>query len=123
MRKIPTLIFARMCQFFAQYGVRTLLVLYLIENLKKGDTEALMLNAIFVTLFEVGSTFGGMVADRLLGFKRTLLLGGTLLALGFSSLIWSDHLILSFGLLILGGNLFSSNVPALIGRKLAGDEK
>ncbi len=123
MKKIPTLIFARMCQFFAQYGVRTLMVLYLIESLKKGDTQALTLNVIFVTLFEVGSTFGGMIADRLLGFKRTLLLGGVLLTLGFSSLILSQHLILSFGLMILGGNLFSSNVPALIGRETAYDEK
>ncbi len=116
MTNLKGLIFARMCRFFAHYGVRTLMVLYLIDILSLNEGKAFSTSAIFVTLFELGSIFGGILADRLLGFRRALLLGGALLTLGYTSLIWENHLIVSFGLLIMGGNLLVSNLPAIIGK-------
>lgn len=121
--KISGLIFARMCRFFAHFGVRTLMVLYLIDILNVGDAEAFSINTVLVTLFELGSIFGGILADRLLGFRRALLLGSALLTLGYTSLVWQDYLVVSFGLLVMGGNLLVSNIPALVGKYAKDDGK
>lgn len=121
--RVQGLIVARMCRFFSHYGIRTLMILYLIDSLRYDQKEAFAINTVLVTLFELGSIFGGMLADRLLGFKRALLLGSVLLTLGYSSLIYSNALVLSFGLMIMGGNLMVSNIPALIGKETADDPK
>ena len=99
------------------------MILYLIDFLKYDQKEAFAINAVLITLFELGSIFGGILADRLLGFRRALIIGSALLTVGYSSLIVSKALIFSFGLMIMGGNLMVSNIPALVGQITSQDTK
>lgn len=106
---------AQMGKFFSHFGVRTLLVLYLVEDLHYLDTQAFGINAVFCGLTELGGIFGGMMADRYLGLKRAMMAGGWLLGLGYFSLFFENALFLSMGIIIVGSSLFSGNITALLG--------
>ena len=106
--KILTLLsLAQMCKFFSHFGVRTLLVLYMVEYLQYSDSHAFGVNSVFCGLCELGGIFGGIIADRYLGLKKGMLLGGLLLGIGYLSLFFESALFLSMGLVIAGSSLFS----------------
>lgn len=109
------LCFVQMCKFFSHFGVRTLLILYLVQHLRYGDSQAFGVNAVFCGLSELAAILGGILADRYLGLRRSVLFGGLLLSLGYCSLFIDRALFLSMGLVIVGSSLFSSNITALLG--------
>ncbi len=106
--------FAQMWEFFSYYGLRTLLVLYMVEQLKYSDGKAFGMNAVFCSLIELGGIFGGIVADRMLGLKRSMILGACVLGVGHLVFLLEVGLLLPMGLLIVGASLFSSNITALL---------
>ncbi len=105
----------QMCKYFSHYGIRVILILYMIEQLRFSDSRAFGVNALFCGLIELGGIFGGLLADRYLGLRRALTLGGILLSIGYGCLLLEGSLFLALGLIILGGSLFSSNIMALLG--------
>lgn len=114
--KILTLLsLAQMWKFFSHFGVRALLVLYMVKYLHYSDTHAFGVNAVFCGLVELGGIFGGIIADRYLGLKKATLIGGWLLAAGYAVLLLEQGLFWGLGLIIAGGSLFSSNIMALLG--------
>ena len=114
--KVLTLLsFAQMWKYFSHFGVRTLLVLYLVKHLQYSDAHAFGVNAVFCGLVELGGIFGGIIADRYLGLRRAMIWGGWILAIGYFSLLFEHGLFLAMGCLIAGGALFSSNITALLG--------
>lgn len=106
----------QMWKFFSHFGVRVLLVLYLVQQLDLSDARAFGINALFCGLAELGAIFGGILADRYLGLRRALFSGAVLLTLGYFGLIFESQLIVAMGLIITGGSLFSSNITALLGQ-------
>lgn len=106
--------FAQMWEFFSYFGVRTLLILYMVENLQYSDAQAFGVNAVFCSLVELGGIFGGIIADRILGLKRCMILGACLLAISHLVFILNVGLLIPLGLLIVGASLFSSNITALL---------
>lgn len=110
--------FVSMWENFSYYGMRVLLVLFMTEFLHMGDSSAFLLYALYTTLVELGGVVGGIVADRFLGLKRCILLGGWTIALGHLCLAIPDTkwgFFLGLGLIIVGTSLFRSNVAALLG--------
>lgn len=107
--------FAQMGKFYSQYGMRALLVLYMIQSLQFSDSRSFGVNALFCGLIELGGIFGGIVADRYLGLRRALLLGAGLLAVGYGCLVLENVFFLALGLIVLGGSLFSGNITAMLG--------
>ncbi len=114
MKTLTLLSFAQLCKFFSHFGVRTLLVLYLVQKLHYSDARAFGINAVFCGLCELGGIFGGLIADRYLGLKKGMLWGGCLLSLGYCLLIFENLLFVSMGLVIAGASLFSGNITALL---------
>jgi POT family proton-dependent oligopeptide transporter len=114
-KALPLLACAQMCKFFSHYGMRALLVLYLVEKLRFSDAEAFGINALFIGLVELGGIFGGILADRYLGLRRAFGLGALLLAAGYASLVAEKGLFFSLALIVLGSSLFTSNITALLG--------
>jgi POT family proton-dependent oligopeptide transporter len=111
--------FVSMWECFSYYGMRVLLVLFMIHEFDLSDSEAFGFYALYTTLVEFGGVFGGMIADRLLGLKRTIMLGGWTIVCGHLSLIVPESKLcfyLGLGLIIVGTSLFRSNNPALIGK-------
>ncbi|MFT5877215.1 MAG: POT family proton-dependent oligopeptide transporter, partial [Dokdonia sp.] len=82
-----TLFATEMWERFSYYGMRSLLTLYLTAQLVSDgfgltDNEALEIYAIFTGLVYVTPIIGGWVADNLLGQRKTIYIGGIVMAIG-----------------------------------------
>ncbi len=113
------LLFAvKMWECFSFYGMRALMILYLINQLGVDDYRAYGIYAIYCALFEFGGILGGRFADRILGLRKSIICGGWLIATGHICLsvqseTWAFFSGLS--LIVVGSGLFSSNISALLG--------
>lgn len=108
--------FVSMWECFSYYGMRVLLVLYMVHQLHYREDKAFGMYALYTTLVELGSVVGGIAADRFLGLKKSIVIGGIIIALGHLSLTFSDLFFLGLGFIIVGTSLFRSNVPAFLGQ-------
>ncbi len=118
-----TLFFAEMWERFSYYGMRALLVLYMTKGfLGYGDKEAYKIYGAYVALVYMTPFFGGMLADRLLGARRAVVLGGVLMALGHLMMTGeNDYAFYSaLALLIVGNGFFKPNISTIVG-SLYGD--
>ena len=82
---VMLLSFVQLWKFFSHFGVRTLLILYLVDQLHYGDITAFSLNAVFCGLIELSGIFGGYIADRYWGLRKAALIGSLLLTVGYCS--------------------------------------
>jgi len=106
-----------MWEFFSYYGMRALLVLYLSQKLLFTDTHAYSLYGAYTSLIYVTPIIGGYIADKLLGYRMTTFLGGSLIALGHFVLATGAPYSLYTGLaiLVMGGGFFKTNCLSLLG--------
>jgi POT family proton-dependent oligopeptide transporter len=112
------LFFVKMWECFSFYGMRALMILYLINELGVRDARAYGIYAIYCSLFEFSGIVGGRFADRLLGLRKSIAIGGWVIALGHIFLsLQTDNWGFFGGLamIIVGSGLFSTNISALLG--------
>lgn len=113
-----TLFFAEMWERFSYYGMRALLVFYMIKGfLGYGDKQAYEVYGAYTALVYATPFIGGMVADRLLGARRSVVLGGLLMAAGHL-LMTVENKYAFFGalaLLICGNGFFKPNISTIVG--------
>jgi len=76
------LFFAELWERFSFYGMRALLILYMTKHLLYDDDMSFGIFAAYMSLVYVTPMIGGILADKLLGFRKAILLGGVLMALG-----------------------------------------
>ncbi len=75
-----TLFFAEMWERFSYYGMRALLVLYMLKGfLGYGDSHAYTVYGAYTALVYMTPFFGGMIADKLLGARACVVIGGLLM--------------------------------------------
>ncbi|MGH7137208.1 MAG: peptide MFS transporter [Pirellulales bacterium] len=113
-----TLFFAEMWERFSYYGMRALLVFYMTKGfLGYKDSEAITVYGAYTALVYMTPFFGGMLADRLLGARRAVVLGGALMALG-QLMLTIQYTWAFFGglaLLIAGNGFFKPNISTMVG--------
>ncbi|HHX8313182.1 TPA: peptide MFS transporter [Vibrio diabolicus] len=114
---------------FSYYAMRAILVLYLTDTTMNGGLgwstkDALDLYGIYTGLVYITPLIGGYLADNYLGQRRSILLGGALMAIGqFTLALPADALgigslhsfYLGLGLLITGNGLFKPNISTMVG--------
>ena len=113
-----TLFFAEMWERFTFYGMRALLVLYLAKGfLKYNDADQYTVYGAYMALVYMMPFFGGILADRLLGSRRAVMVGGLLMATGSLCLIFADIFLFYTGLaiLIIGNGFFKPNISNMVG--------
>lgn len=125
-----TLFFTEMWERFSYYGMRALLVLYLTSSYAGGGfgldrPDALEIYAMFTGLVYLTPILGGLLADKLLGQRKAIYIGGLLMALGQFGLAFSIGndgsesrefmLNLGLGLLIMGNGFFKPNISTIVG--------
>lgn len=110
------LFFTEMWERFSYYGMRALLVLYMVQHFSFSDERAYGVYGSYTALVYATPIFGGMLADRLLGNKRSVVLGGTLMALGHFAMAFDPSFYLALGLLIIGNGFFKPNISTIVGR-------
>jgi proton-dependent oligopeptide transporter, POT family len=139
-RGLTFLFSTEMWERFSYYGMRSLLVLYMTKYLLlSGHSEAVIglagvkraLETIFgplgtqplasqiygfyIALVYFTPTFGGLLADRVLGRRRTVILGATLMAFGHFMMAVEHLFLLALLLLILGNGAFKPNISTQVG--------
>ncbi len=107
---------AEMWERFSYYGMRALLVLYLTNHLRLDRADALNIYAIYTGLVYLTPLLGGYLADRYLGQRKAILIGGSLMALGHFAMAFEPLLNLALGLLILGNGFFKPNISTMVGQ-------
>ncbi len=107
---------AEMWERFSYYGMRALLVIYLTNHLKIEKARALDIYATYTGLVYLTPLLGGYLADRVLGQRKAVLIGGVLMALGHFAMAFEPLLNLALGLLILGNGFFKPNISTIVGR-------
>lgn len=112
------LVLVQMWECFSFYGMRVLLVLYMVNQLQFSDLRAIAIYAVYTGLVELTGVIGGLVADRLIGLRRAIALGGWLIAAGHICMALegaSNGFFFGLALIVVGSSLFSTNVSALLG--------
>lgn len=111
------LFFAELWERFSFYGMRALLVLYMTKQLLFTDDMAFGVYAAYMSLVYVTPLIGGILADKILGFRKAILLGGVLMALGHFFLTFEHPVFFygSLGLIIVGNGFFKPNISSFVG--------
>ncbi|MFK8113967.1 MAG: peptide MFS transporter [Rubripirellula sp.] len=115
------LFFAELWERFSFYGMRALLTLYLatelFKDLQDGKEVAYEIYAAYGSLVYFTPALGGMIADRLIGHQKSIMLGAVLMCIGHFTMAFQDETIfyLSLGLLIIGNGFFKPNISSLVG--------
>jgi POT family proton-dependent oligopeptide transporter len=124
------LFFTEMWERFSYYGMRALLVLFLVTAIDGGGwgwsrENAAMLYGVYTGLVYLTPLIGGWIADRFLGFKAAVVVGALLMTLGHLSLAFDTHatFYLGLGLLIAGNGLFKPNISSMVGGLYKDDSK
>jgi POT family proton-dependent oligopeptide transporter len=112
------LFFVEMWERFSYYGMRALLVFYMTKDfLQYSDSTANAVYGAYTSLVYMSPFFGGLLADRLLGARRAIILGGLLMAAGQFMLTVPDRWAFFAGLalLVCGNGFFKPNISTIVG--------
>ena len=115
-KSLSTLFFTEMWERFSYYGMRALLVLYLVNSLNYSESDALHIYAVYTGLVYLTPLIGGYLADRFLGTQKSIFIGGLTMMIGHFLMAFPDYLYLAIGMLIIGNGYFKPNISSLLGR-------
>ena len=114
-RGLYTLFGAEAWERFSYYGMRALLVLYLVKKIGLERSQALEIYGLYTGLVYLTPLLGGYLADKILGRRKAVLIGGIVMALGQVALMFQPTLYLALGLLIAGNGFFKPNISTMVG--------
>jgi len=132
--------FTEMWERFSFYGMKALLLLYLIQHHKFGDRVGLDVLGAYGGLVYSLPVFGGMLADRWLGMRKAVVFGGILLVLGHFGMAFEGNtaqtvagvvqrdegalriFYLSLALIIVGVGFLKPNISTIVGKLYAQDD-
>jgi len=130
------LFFAELWERFSYYGMRALLILYMIDKgaeLMYGESHAYGIYGAYGAMVYAAPLLGGLVAEKYFGYRRAIVWGGILMALGhftmafpllsnsgiasteFFHSITEDVFFIALGLIILGNGFFKPNISSFVG--------
>lgn len=107
---------------FAFYGVRWALVLYIVaqfhDGSASGQAPANLTYGSYLALVYAGAIFGGLIADQVLGYQRSILLGAIFMAAGLFMISLPNLQIFEIGLatVIVGNGMFKPNISTMVGK-------
>lgn len=119
---LPFLFFTEMWERFGYYLMIGIFVLYMTDAQRGGlamdRPVASDIFGTFIALVYLTPFIGGLLADRLLGYRRSIILGGVLMGAGYLMLAIPNNLFsfyTSLGVMILGNGFFKPNISVLLG--------
>ncbi len=119
-KALPYLFFSEMWERFGYYLMIGIFTLYLkdsVDGFNMTEAEASDLYGTFIAFVFLTPFIGGLLADRVLGYRRSIILGGILMGVGYC--LMSIHelsvLYISMFLVILGNGFFKPNISTLLG--------
>ena len=107
---------------FAFYGIRWALVLYIVAQFyggaAVGQADANLTYGSYLALVYAGAVFGGLIADRVIGYQRSILIGAVFMAAGLFMITLPNPDIFKLGLatIIVGNGMFKPNISTMVGK-------
>ncbi len=125
-RALPFLFFSEMWERFGYYLMIGIFTLYL-KDVKTGygmtEAESADLYGTFIALVFLTPFIGGLLADRYLGYRKSIIIGGLMMAAGY--VLMSVHsitmLYIAMTLVIIGNGFFKPNISTLLGNVYSTD--
>lgn len=121
-----TLFFAEMWERFSYYGMRALLIFYMIKGfLGYGDTQAYTVYGAYTALVYMTPFIGGLLADKILGKRIAVVIGGVLMAAGHLLMTIEAEwpFFFALALLIVGNGFFKPNISTTVGSLYAENDR
>jgi POT family proton-dependent oligopeptide transporter len=107
---------------FAFYGIRWALVLYIVAQFYGGSgvgqADANLTYGSYLALVYAGAVFGGYIADRVIGYQRSIMVGAAFMVAGLFAITFPDPNIFKLGLatIIVGNGMFKPNISTMVGQ-------
>src|SRR5829696_9956516 len=127
---LSTLFFTEMWERFSYYGMRAILLLYMTKTFAEGglgfdEKYAGIIYATYVSSVWYLPLPGGWLADRILGARRAVLIGGIIIACGHYSMVINSKLTFYAGLILIacGTGLLKPNISAMVGQLYSEKDK
>lgn len=127
---LSTLFFTEMWERFSYYGMRAILTLYMTKTFAEGglgfdEKYASIIYATYVSSVWYLPLPGGWIADRILGARRAVLIGGIIIACGHYSMAINSKLTFYAGLILIacGTGLLKPNISAMVGQLYSQEDK
>ncbi len=121
-RGLPTLFFTELWERFSYYGMRAILVLYMVAPVAQGglgfDTKhAASIYGTYTMSVYLTALPGGLIADHFLGARLAVFLGGIVIACGHFSMIFHSMTTFYLGMVLIaiGTGLLKPNISAMVG--------
>lgn len=116
-KALPFLFLTEMWERFGFYVVQGLLILYMTKAYGFSDNKSYTILGSFSALVYIAPMIGGLIADRILGFKQAVLWGAIILSLGYAFLVFSnaESFYYALAIIVLGNGLFKPNISSLLG--------
>ena len=119
------LFFTEMWERFSYYGMRALLTVFLISEIAKGgwgwsNEDAMQLYAWYTGLVYLTPLIGGLIADKLTGYRKAVTIGAVIMTMGHASMalegISDTFFFAGLGLMIMGNGMFKPNISSIVGQ-------
>ncbi len=117
-RGLALLFVVEMWERFSYYGMRAILMLYLVNALRWDTARAANLYGTYTMAVYLTPLVGGWLADRIIGTRRSLVIGGAIIALGHFSLAFPGMPMFyaGLGLVVVGTGFFKPNASTMVGQ-------
>lgn len=119
---LPFLFFTEMWERFGYYLMIGIFQLYLTSSMEKGGLgmdrkDAADIYGTFIAFVFLTPFLGGLLADRILGYSKSIFIGGILMGLGYLGLAipGTQYFYISLFLIVLGNGFFKPNISTLLG--------
>jgi proton-dependent oligopeptide transporter, POT family len=118
------LFFTEMWERFSYYGMRALLILYMVNYFKWTQKDASTYYKVYTSFVYVTPILGGYLADRYLGNRKAVIIGAVLMAIGHFLMAFEEQYIFLSALvfLIFGNGFFKPNMSTQVGRLYTADD-
>jgi POT family proton-dependent oligopeptide transporter len=114
-RGLVVLFLTEMWERFSYYGMRALLVYYMIKQLMFSQAQASQIYGLYTGLVYLTPLFGGILADRALGQRKTVIMGAVLMAIGHFLMAVQSLFFPALTFLVLGNGAFKPNISTQVG--------
>jgi len=113
-RGLTILFLTNMWEQFSYYGMRALLVYYMTKQLLFTQGHASLVYGAYTACAYLTPIVGGVIADRLLGKRRAIVIGGSIMAAGHFMMTFEPLFYVALGTIALGNGLFLPSLPSQI---------
>ncbi len=116
-RGFSLLFFTELWERFGFYTLQTIIILYMTKALFMTDDSAYLLYGAFSSMLYLTPVIGGYIADKYLGFQRSIVIGGVLLTVGYllSAIPGTHFFFLGLSVIIVANGLFKPNISSILG--------